>query len=111
MKSSHLLLSYAIVVIGIIHIVRTPLLFDTFDVEALWFVSGGLMAIFLGLINILGNNFGNSRSAQAIWITAGILSCIFSALQVYVMQDWRSVLIAVIVLALTSFSFLNIRKH
>jgi hypothetical protein len=103
----HLILSYTVVFIGIVHIMLTARIFNALDSSALWFISGGLMAIFLGFINVLMNH-SQDKKGSTIWILSNVLGTIFIMSVIFVNPHVRYIVIASVVVPLLVFSvFLN----
>jgi hypothetical protein len=44
---------YALLILGIIHVVCTPLFYSQFNTDTIWFISCGFLLVFQGFINIL----------------------------------------------------------
>jgi hypothetical protein len=44
---------YALMILGFIHVICTPLFYSKLNADAIWFISCGFLLIFQGFINIL----------------------------------------------------------
>jgi hypothetical protein len=111
MKNAHLILSYTVVFIGIVHIMLTARIFNTLNISALWFISGGLMAIFLGFINVLMNHT-HGKKGSTIWILSNVLGTIFIMSVIFINPHLRYIIIASVVVPLLVFSvFLNYLRN
>jgi peptidoglycan/LPS O-acetylase OafA/YrhL len=100
MKSIYKIAVYLLILLGIIHSSTTPVWFETFDWKAMYFLSGGLMMIFAGFLNII--YWRNSDKDKVIGILcrlANIIICIFTA--VYYPFDPSPQIYVAIVLVLT----------
>jgi hypothetical protein len=42
-----------IILLGVVHIVLTPVWFDEFVMRVMWYIAQGLMAILVGFVNIM----------------------------------------------------------
>lgn len=110
MKNMHLILSYTVIFIGIVHIMLAARIFNALTIGAMWFISGGLMAIFLGFINVLMNHT-HGKYGSTIWILSNVLGTIFIISVVWINRDLKYFVIASVVVPLLMFSvFLNYRR-
>ena len=101
MRKFHLILSYTMLLIGVVHIIFSTQVYDKLSFNSLWFISGGLCLIFLGFINLLMNDkTGVTKKESIIWLLSNLLITIFIATGVYVMNDTVSYFIAVLILIL-----------
>jgi len=110
MKSAHRLLSYVVIFMGVVHIMLTTKFFNALTFSALWFISGGLVGIFLGFINIIMNH--NHIVHSGIWAISNVLGVLFSVLALWIMEEPKYGMIAIIILltALSSF-YLNYSRR
>jgi hypothetical protein len=77
----------------------------------MWFISGGLMAIFLGFINVLMNHT-RGKHGSTIWILSNVLGTIFIISVVWINRDLKYFVIASVVVPLLMFSvFLNYSRN
>jgi len=53
MKILYKISTFLILALGLLHISMTPVLFHSFSSAALWFVSGGVVIVFLSFFNFL----------------------------------------------------------
>lgn len=73
MKTLYKVSTFLILALGVLHITLTPLLFHSLTPGALWFVSGGLVIIFLSFFNfILMSDGGKHRVVQMLTHTANL---------------------------------------
>lgn len=107
MRKFHLILSYTMLLIGIVHIIFSTQLYDKLSFNSLWFISGGLWGILLGFINLLLNDKTViTKKESIIWFLSNLLSTVFIVTGVYVMRDTGSYVIAIIILVLFITSIL-----
>ena len=52
MKNTHVFATYALIVLGVIHIGMAPVFFDEFTMRVMWYVAQGLMGAFVAFLNI-----------------------------------------------------------
>jgi hypothetical protein len=86
--------------IGVIHIALTPLFYDRFSPDALWFAGTGLALMFLCLLNII-----SERSCE-IWIlktcvAANLVGLIYGTLIVVALPEIQAFISLFIFLAVT----------
>lgn len=107
MRKFHLILSYTMLLIGIVHIIFSTQIYDKLSFNSLWFISGGLWGILLGFINLLLNDKTViTKKESIIWFLSNLLSTVFIVTGVYVMRDTGSYVIAIIILVLFITSIL-----
>jgi hypothetical protein len=86
-------------------------IFNTLTIGVMWFISGGLMAIFLGFINVLMNHT-KGKTGSTIWILANLLGTIFIISVVLINRDLKYFVIASVVIPLLMFSvYLNYSRN
>jgi hypothetical protein len=68
-----------ILLLGVVHVVLTPLFYKTFDLSSLWFAGTGLSFVFLGIINVSRVNTKN-KSIKVIGLLANSLALILCIL-------------------------------
>jgi len=84
MRYVYLVLSFGIVVLGLIHIAATPRYFAHLTVAAVWFASGGLAIILTGVLNILRRRYGEIASGlRLVCVIANIVMTSFALLAGY----------------------------
>lgn len=71
--------TFLILALGILHICLSPVLFRSFTSAALWFVSGGVMIVFVSFFNfILMSEAGKERLVKIFCNTANLMSLVFA---------------------------------
>lgn len=79
MKTLYKVSTFLILALGVLHITLTPLLFHSLTPGALWFVSGGLVIIFLSFFNfILMSDGGKHRIVRVLTHTANLTGLLFA---------------------------------
>jgi sulfite exporter TauE/SafE len=68
MKAADRLVAVLILLLGAVHAAVGPVLRGRPDIAGMWFLSGGLMMIFLGLLNLVRSG---SPTAAARWAALG----------------------------------------
>lgn len=69
-----------ILALGILHISLTPVFFKALTENAMWFVSGGLMMVFISFFNfILMKSANGERSVKLLCHLANVAGLIFAA--------------------------------
>lgn len=85
MKTAYKVCSFLILALGVLHISLTPLFFGNLNQGALWFVSGGLVIIFVSFFNfILMSAAGRERLVRILCYAVNILSLVFASLMLIV---------------------------
>lgn len=80
MKTLYKVSTFLILALGILHICLTPRFFSSFTQNTLWFVSGGLMIVFVSFFNfILMKDANGERTIRMLCHTANIISLLFAS--------------------------------
>jgi hypothetical protein len=78
MKTLYKVSTFLILALGILHISLTPMIFHSLTTSALWFVSGGVVIIFLSFFNfILIGDGGRQRIVRWLTHTANLIGLAF----------------------------------
>ena len=79
MKSLYKISTFLILALGVLHISLTPVFFRSLTPGALWFVSGGMVIIFLSFFNfILMSDAGKQRVVRILTHTANLFGLAFA---------------------------------
>src|SRR6266850_289588 len=80
MKTLYKISTLLILALGLLHISMTFVMFPGLTPGALWFVSGGIVIIFLSFFNfILMGDAGNQRVVRMLTHTANLVGLLFAA--------------------------------
>ncbi len=80
MKTLYKISTFLILALGIVHISVTPLLFRSVTESAMWFISGGLMMVFLSFFNfILMKSASGERSVRTLCHIANVAGLVFAS--------------------------------
>lgn len=93
-------ISAYLLLIGVIHTALTPVFYDQFSVDAIWFAGTGLALIFLGLLNIVGERVFEPWVLN-ICIAANVVGLIYGFLIVIVLPEFQAFLSLLIFLMVT----------
>lgn len=63
MKSLYKVITFLLLLLGIIHEVATPLFYATLTIDTVWFIGGGLVLILTALINFINMMTYSSKVA------------------------------------------------
>lgn len=75
MKTLYKVSTFLILALGLLHICMTPRFFGSFTQSALWFVSGGLVLVFVSFFNfILMKDAGRERLVRMLCHTANVMN-------------------------------------
>ncbi|MDQ3322834.1 MAG: hypothetical protein M3525_10475 [Acidobacteriota bacterium] len=75
LKKLHLICSYLIIALGVVHILFTVCVYDNFSLDAFWFIGSGLAIVFAGFLNLMFLKF--TRKDLTVWILC-LLGNLFS---------------------------------
>lgn len=95
--SSHFLM------LGVIHTALTPVFYNEFSEDALWFAGTGLALIFLSLLNIAAERVFE-RWILDICIAANLVGTIYSILTVIALPEIQAVISSLIFLTVMASS-------
>jgi len=97
---------YLLIILGIVHSATTTMWFETFDWKAMWFLSGGLMTIFAGFLNIIyWRNSNKDKVIRILCRLANIIMCMFTAAYSIVDSSPQVFVGMALILVVTAASF------
>jgi len=80
MRTAHIVVSVGLATLGFLHVaLLTPFMFDRIDHEAVWFLSGGMLAFTAGLASLAGAVSAPPRRAASLAALAGCLGVLLMA--------------------------------
>lgn len=91
--------------LGVIHTALTPLFYDRFSPNALWFAGTGLALVFLGLLNLVAERVWETWALN-ICIAANLVGCVYSFLIVFALPEIQAYIAAIIFIAVVIASIL-----
>ena len=87
MRLLYLVLTFAIIALGMFHIAATPHFFAHLTPGALWFASGGVAIILTGALNLLRRAYGEmAPGVRLVCVIANVLMTGFALLVGYASQ-------------------------
>ena len=95
--------------LGVIHTALTPLFYDQFSPDALWFAGTGLALVFLGLLNLMAERVWEVWALN-ICIAANLIGCVYSILGAVALpeiQAYIAVIIFIVVFVASILARLN----
>lgn len=103
------IVSYIIILLGIVHIsFAFPLHMNT---DTLWFVGAGMAIIFAGLLNLVAIDRGGSKFTKGIAITVNAFNCILFCFALPILNE-PQVYIGITIFLLTTVVFIiDLVKH
>ena len=79
MKTLYKVTTFLILALGVLHISFAPVLFHSLTSNALWFVSGGMVIVFLSFFNfILMSEAGKQRIVRMLTYSANLFGLLFA---------------------------------
>jgi hypothetical protein len=71
--------SWALIVLGAVHVGATFRIYGAFTAQALWFMSAGLLSVLVGALNLLNRTYGrNAPGLRRVCIAANIAVTAFA---------------------------------
>lgn len=92
--------------LGVIHTALTPLFYDRFSPDALWFAGTGLALVFLGLLNLMAERVWQAWAINTC-IAANLVGCVYGALVAIALPEIQAYAATVIFIAVFVASLLT----
>ncbi len=71
--------SWALLALGVLHIVATPTRFDTLSSGALWFLSGGVLIVLVATLNLLNRTYGaGALGLRRVCLAANVVNLVLA---------------------------------
>lgn len=102
MKNFYRISAY-LLLIGVIHTALTPLFYDKFSPDALWFAGTGLALAFLSLLNIVAERKREGWMLK-ICVAANLTGLVYGILIVLALPEFQAYISLLIFLAVTAGS-------
>ena len=99
MKNFYRISAY-LLLIGVIHAALTPLFYDKFSPDALWFAGTGLALVFLSLLNIVAERI-RAGWILKICVAANLIGFIYGVLIVIALPETQAFISLAIFVAVT----------
>ncbi len=96
-------ISAYLLLIGVVHTALTPLFYDQFSPEALWFAGTGLALVYLSLLNIMAER-SRADWMLKICVAANLAGLIYGVLIVFALPEIQAFISLFIFLAVTAGS-------
>ena len=112
MRTTYKIATYLVIALGAIHVALTPVFFDTFTIRVMWFISMGMMGIFLGFLNVaFWRTEGRDSIVLMLCRISNLIATAFVICYIFVDRDPQNYVILVLFLFLTTTFFLTTWKH
>ena len=109
-KKLHRASAWLLVVLGVIHTSLTPMFYDEFSAEPMWFAGAGLAMSLIGILNVaLSRSVGDDRLVSTLCRTANLIFALFGLAIVRAVPQPQAYLGLVLILTMTVTSFLIVR--
>lgn len=105
MEKSYKIVTYLLILLGIIHSGFTPFFYKTFNVDAMWFLGTGLTYIFMGLYNLAALKV-KIRSISSIAVILNLVATIFTIAILYILREPQVFVAIILVIFILIFSIL-----
>ena len=105
MRLAFRITAYSLSSLGVIHTALTPLFYDRFSPDALWFAGTGLALVFLGLLNIVAERVWEVWALN-VCIAANLIGCVYGILVVLALPEIQAYVGLVIFIAVVIASVL-----
>jgi len=95
--------------LGVIHTALTPLFYDRFSPDALWFSGTGLALVFLGLLNLIAERIWQAWAIN-VCIAANFVGCVYGVLVAIALPEIQAYIGLVVFIAVVITSILARRS-
>jgi hypothetical protein len=100
MRLFYKVITYLLMLLGVIHTALTPMFYKDFSLGAVWFAGAGLALIYLGLLNIAAERIYRDW-ILTICIVANFISTAFGVFIIFVLPEIQAIIALVLFLAIT----------
>ena len=112
MRTVYKIATYLVIAVGVIHIAFIPVFFDTFTTRVMWFISMGMMGIFLGFLNVASwRTEGRDSIVLMLSRISNLIATAFVICYIFIDRDPQNYVVLVLFLFLTTTSFLTTWKR
>ena len=115
MKTLDIIMAWLLITFGAVHLLLTRKVHPVIDINAVWFASGGLLIIAIGVLNLL--RVAYSSVARGVWAVSVIANVVLLLLMVWIatvlpMRGNPQIVIGLVLTGLlTAFSLLRRAGH
>ena len=109
MRLFYRIAAYSLSSLGVIHTALTPLFYDRFSPDALWFAGTGLALVFLGLLNLVAERIWQAWAIN-VCIAANLVGCVYGILVAIALPEIQAYVAAAIFIAVVIASILARRS-
>jgi len=103
MRKTWVISTYALLLLGVVHVGYTPILYRSLSVKAMWFLSCGLMLVFQALLNILAEKT-RLKSGYLLALLANLASLVFILVLAWMLREIQALVGVLIGLMVTAGS-------
>ena len=82
MRRIDIIVGWLLIVFGAVHLSLTRRVHPDIDINAIWFVSGGLLIIVIGVLNLLRVAYGSV--AKGVYVVSVIANIVLLALMLFI---------------------------
>ena len=109
LKTVHIVCTYLIIALGVLHLLFTFHDYDEFSLRALWFASAGFAIIFAGFLNLISNRLaGRDALARTLCFISNLASTALFVAALWLMRQ-PQVFAGVLLFAVASVASLAAR--
>ena len=103
MKTIDYIFTIVLLLLGVAHIILTPMFYEQFDIASLWFAETGLGFVFLGFVN-LGRLRSEHECPENFSLFCNLLGLVYTILIVTKLSEPQAYISLVVILVLLGFS-------
>lgn len=109
MEKTYKIVSYTLILLGVLHSSLTPIFYKTFNADALWFFGTGLTFIFMGLYNLASIKV-KILSISRISVILNFIGTVFTIAIAYILKEPQAYLAMVLVIAIFLLSIRSVTE-
>jgi uncharacterized membrane protein len=110
MRTAYKIATYLVIAVGVVHIALSPVFFGTFTMRVMWFISMGMMGIFLGFLNVaFWRTDGRDGVVLRLSRISNLMATAFAVFYIFIDRDPQNYIGLILFLFLTTTFFLTTR--
>ena len=111
MRTAYKYSTYLVIAVSAVHMALSSVFFETFTMRVMWFISMGMMGIFLGFLNIaFWRTEGRDRVVLMLSRISNLLATAFAFCYIFIDRDPQNYIVLVLFMFLTTTFFLTTRR-
>lgn len=106
MKSLYKTITALILLLGIVHVAATSFFYSNFDINTVWFISGGLVLILIASINFMNLTTSGNTTSKCTCNFSNLVGLVYSILIVSCLAEPQAMITLILLLCETIIAFI-----